>query len=82
MANKTGNHRAAITVAMPPVAGQARRLAIMPFGNSHPESQRDSIIQPRVATKELPWVNPPITTNPNGVADFPYLSTILNLRKA
>ena len=24
-------------------------------GISHPESQRDSIIQPRVATKELPW---------------------------
>ena len=32
------------------------------------ESQRDSVLQPRVATQELPWVtgeiNPP---NPNGV---------------
>ena len=25
-------------------------LGIMPFGNSHPESQRDSLIQPRVAS--------------------------------
>ena len=25
--------------------------------SAHPESQRDSIIQPRVARHELPWVN-------------------------
>jgi hypothetical protein len=38
----------------------------MPFGNSGLESQRDSIVQPRVATKELPWVNAPTMTYPNG----------------
>jgi hypothetical protein len=32
--------------------------------------------------KELPWVNPPMTINPNGVADFPCLSAILNSQKA
>jgi len=39
-------------------------LALMPFGNSGLESQRDSIIQPRVATKELPWVNAAAATRP------------------
>ena len=32
------------------------------------ESQRDSIIQPRVATKELPWEADKQSPNPNGVA--------------
>jgi len=54
----------------------------MPFGNSGLESQRDSIIQPRVATKELPWVNAPTMIYPKGVASSPRFSANLNFRKA
>jgi hypothetical protein len=37
---------------------------IAPIG----ESQRDSVLQPRVATEELPWVTGEINSpNPNGV---------------
>jgi len=43
----------------------------MPFGNSGLESQRDWIIQPKVATKELPWVNAPTMIYPNGVVSSP-----------
>ena len=57
-------------------------LGVLPFGNSEFESQRDSVLQPRVATKELPWVNGPTTTNPNGVAASPCFSANLNSRKA
>ncbi len=31
------------------------------------QSQRDCVLQPRVARNELPWVESPATTNPNGV---------------
>jgi hypothetical protein len=62
--------------------GSGERLGLMPFGYSQYESQRDSAPKPGVATKELPRVNPPRTTNPNGVAAFPCLSAILNFRKA
>ena len=41
---------------------------VMPFGNSEAESQRDSILQPRVARDELPWVAVAKDFNPNGVA--------------
>ena len=54
----------------------------MPFESSQYESQRDSAPKPGVATKELPWAKPPMTTNPNGVEAFPCLSAILNFRKA
>jgi len=65
------------------IAYEISRLGVMPFGYSQYESQRDSAPKPSngVATKELPWVNPPMTTNPNGVAAFPCLSAILNFRK-
>ena len=32
------------------------------------ESQRDSVSMPRVASRELPWVNRVLGGNPNGVA--------------
>jgi len=64
----------------------------MPFGISGLESQRDSIIQPRVATpglavvqrrrEELPWVNAPTMIYPNGVASSPRFVANLNFRKA
>jgi len=64
----------------------------MPFGNSGLESQRDSIIQPRVATtglavvqrrrEELPWVNALTMIYPNGVASSPRFVANLNFRKA
>ena len=57
-------------------------LALMPFGNSELESQRDSIVQPRVATEELPWVNAPTMTYPNGVASSHQFPANLNFRKA
>jgi hypothetical protein len=41
----------------------------IPFGNSEPESQRDSIIQRRVGElASLPWVNAATMLYPNGVA--------------
>jgi hypothetical protein len=58
------------------------RLNLMPFGNSELESQRDSIVQPRVATEELPWVNAPTMTYPNGVASPHRFPANLNFRKA
>jgi hypothetical protein len=33
-----------------------------------PPSQRDCVLQPRVARNELPWENTPEIHNPNGVA--------------
>ena len=48
--------------------GTIRPLALMPFGNSNEESQRDSGLQPRVARNELPWETGPTLDNPNGVA--------------
>ena len=41
---------------------------LIPCGNSHAESQRDSGLQPRVARNELPWESGPHCNNPNGVA--------------
>ena len=35
--------------------------------NAIGESQRDSVMQPRVARNELPWVAGQIVFNPNGV---------------
>ena len=32
------------------------------------QSQRDCVLQPRVASRELPWEKRPLTINPNGVA--------------
>ena len=43
-------------------------LALMPFGNSNAESQRDSGLKPRVARNELPWEMGPWANNPTGVA--------------
>jgi len=57
-------------------------LTLMPFGNSELESQRDSIVQPRVATEELPWVNAPTMTYPNGVASSHRFPANLIFRKA
>jgi len=57
-------------------------LTLMPFGNSELESQRDSIVQPRVATEELPWVNAPTITYPHGVASSHRFPANLNFRKA
>jgi hypothetical protein len=57
-------------------------LTLMPFGNSELESQRDSIVQPRVATEELPWVNAATMTYPNGVASSHRFPANLNFRKA
>src|SRR5208283_6102259 len=66
-----------------PWASRLRSTAgVMPFGNYNPESQRDSIIQPRVATKELPWVDAPTMIYPNGVASSQRFSVTLNFRKA
>ena len=62
--------------------GEWPGLTIMPFGNSELESQRDSIVQPRVATEELPWVNAPTMTYPNGVASSHRFPANLNFRKA
>ena len=39
-------------------------------GSGIPESQRDSVIQPRAARLALPWVRPPDHLNTNGVAFF------------
>ena len=57
-------------------------LNLMPFGNSELESKRDSIVQPRVATEELPWVNAPTMTYPNWVASSHRFPANLNFRKA
>src|SRR6185369_3164510 len=40
------------------------------------ESQRDSIIQPRVARNELPWVTDQNAGNPERVESIPYISFI------
>ena len=47
-------------------------LALMPFGNSKAESQRDSGSKPRVARNELPWETGPQANNPNGVVSGPW----------
>ena len=45
-----------------------KHAALVPFGNSSAESQRDSGVKPRVARDELPWEMAPTGDNPNGVA--------------
>src|SRR5439155_26627513 len=69
----TGITRYGLTTASPRVrAARARTKAPAAWcQNPTPpnnESQRDSDSKPRVARNELPWVRPPSSHNPNGVA--------------
>ena len=45
-------------------------IELMPFGNSFAESQGDSILQPRVARNELPWVDVQTSSTLKGLNSY------------